>query len=562
MADLTIEYMQAGRGRTIEATAKLDGQNVYTDRLNVVKASDREKFARAVASAAGVSEADVKAELLQIADELMNPPEQPGGGEEVDISAIRRPELFHQHDVSGLCVPVVQMADGKPTGKWRLYLRWHDDGRREVVDLAEWLDTPGGKLWFYPQPAPPVLTQRAGWSDVARREWLAGQSIPNGADVFRRLCEVIAKFLDFPPETASGTAATLALWILLSYIYPAWPSVPYVSLTGPAGSGKSTVFAVLARLCYRPIESSNLTASSMFRALHDRGGVLLLDEAERLRDSTPDMGEIRSILLAGYKRGATAMRNEPTGDGKFRQIEFQVYGPKALAAIGTLPTALLSRCIRITMFRADAYSDKPRRRLDADPTMWAGLRDDLHSLAVEHGRTWLELADRSDVCPADFGGRSYELWQPILALAWWVEQQGMAGLLELMQEHAAGVVSEMSDEAVSEIDEILLRIVADATFDGSIVYLKAKDILEKARIEDAILFKNWTPRGIGSALRRYGLRTRKGTGNTGRVYSDVTRFDLEKIARTYGFELGIPPLSDVPLCTASTADDPENRSFF
>jgi hypothetical protein len=39
-----------------------------------------------------------------------------------------------------------------------------------------------------------------------------------------------------------------------------------------------------------------MTAPTLFRTLHDTGGTLLLDEAERLRDRTPDAGELRSIL--------------------------------------------------------------------------------------------------------------------------------------------------------------------------------------------------------------------------------------------------------------------------
>jgi len=116
--------------------------------------------------------------------------------------------------------------------------------------------------------------------------------------------------------------------------------------------------------------------------------VLLLDEAEKLRDGTPDAGELRSILLSGYKRGSPAMRLEKVGDG-FKRIAFDVFGPKAVAGIAALPEALASRCIRLTMFRAGADSPKPRRRLDADPATWAALRDDLHALALEHGLTWL-----------------------------------------------------------------------------------------------------------------------------------------------------------------------------
>ena len=136
-----------------------------------------------------------------------------------------------------------------------------------------------------------------------------------------------------------------------------------------------------------------------------RGGTLLLDEAEQLRNTRdPNVGEILSMLLAGYNRGGCAMRLEPIGESGFRMVSFDVFGPKALDCISGLPPALGSRCIPIIMFRSGPGSSMPRRRIDADPGGWQQLRDDLHVLALEHGPTWLELADRSDVCP-DMSGR-------------------------------------------------------------------------------------------------------------------------------------------------------------
>src|SRR6516164_10108058 len=129
------------------------------------------------------------------------------------------------------------------------------------------------------------------------------------------------------------------------------------------------------------------------------------------------------MLLAGYKRGGQATRLEPVGD-TFRPVAFDVYGPKALACIAGLPPALASRCIPVVMFRAEKGSLKPKRRIDADPEGWRRLRDDLYALALEHGADWLGLAQRADVCPSGLDGRSYELWQPLLALAAWFEGHG------------------------------------------------------------------------------------------------------------------------------------------
>src|SRR5262249_8067223 len=157
---------------------------------------------------------------------------------------------------------------------------------------------------------------------------------------------------DLPADTAAGTTATVALWVVLTYCYQAWPAVPYLFVGGPIGSGKSRLFEILIRLVFRALASSNLTGPALFRTLHDRGGTLVYDEAERLRQAT-DAGqqELLSMLLAGYKRGGQATRLEPIGDS-FRSVAFDVYGPKALACVAGLPPALASRCIPVTMFRA------------------------------------------------------------------------------------------------------------------------------------------------------------------------------------------------------------------
>ena len=101
-----------------------------------------------------------------------------------------------------------------------------------------------------------------------------------------------------------------------------------------------------------------------------------MDEAERLRNTQdPATAEILSMLLAGYKKGGTATRLEPVGDSGFKTVSFDVFGPKALACIAGLPPALASRAIPVTMFRSPPGSEKPRRRIDADPEGWQRLRD-------------------------------------------------------------------------------------------------------------------------------------------------------------------------------------------
>jgi hypothetical protein len=390
------------------------------------------------------------------------------------------------------------------------------------------------------------------WSAKSRAAWLENAAAPDPLDVFKRECEVIAYYLDLPAEHGAGIVATLALWVVLTYLYPAWDAVPYLYVGGPLGSGKSRLFEILIRLVWRPVNSSNMTASALFRRLHDRGGVLLLDEAERLRESTPDATELRSILLAGYKRGGKAMRNEPLGDGRFKQIEFDVYGPKAVACIVGLPPALISRCIQIIMFRSAPGSEKPKRRINEDPRRWASLRDDLHILALEHGGEFLELSSRTDACPA-MSGRNYELWQPLMVLAKWFEGHGVDGLLAIVQAHARYVIDSNQDDQTPEADETILRLLAEAVMD--LQTPTPAELLAKAKAADAETFKQWHATGISRVLKRYGILSRQSHGV--RAYRDVKRADMIRIQMSYGIDLGIetPPAAWVPLVPAPVTLD-------
>lgn len=261
---------------------------------------------------------------------------------------------------------------------------------------------------------------------------------------------------------------------------------------------------------------------------------MLLDEAERLKESTPDMTELRTSLLAGYKAGTVATRMERVEDS-FRTEYFDIFGPKALACINNLPPALASRCIPIMMFRASPKSLKPRRRIDEQPHLWQRLRDNLHIMALENGTMWLDLAKRSDVCP-EMSGRHYELWQPLLALAAWIEEAGASRLLSLMQEHAIATNEATRGEQTPDTDETLLRVLAEKISQGETPTAKA--VLNYVQKQELDLFKSWSPRGVASHLARYGLKTNKTKGQ--KVYCQVTLDDLRHIELNYGLDLGLP----------------------
>lgn len=546
---LSLQYQPTGQNGTVRISAIMNGQAIHADKLDISRSTARERFKKAILGRhPGIDQQGLEAELLRIASELNPQPAAQSQATEVEVAGIVRPELFHTREVSGMLVPRVTIAGNEPVARWMSYLRWAD-GRREQRALAPSIETSDGRrLWLHPLPAEPEITARPLWTAEARSQWLQGRPAPHPRTLFNQLCESFARFLEFSPDSGHGDRAVLSLWTVLTYVYPVWNAVPYLNIGGPLGSGKSRVFELLARLAFRPLVAANMTAPTLFRTLHEQGGILLLDEAERLRDGTPDAAEIRSILLSGYKAGTPAKRLEAVGNKQFKTATFDVFGPKAIAGISALPEALSSRCIRMTMFRCGPESEKPRRRVDEQPRIWAQLRDDLHALALEHGPTWHDLATRAGACPAMMG-RDFELWQPLLALADWIEEAGEDHLLGTIQEHAERIIEISREDATPDTDEVLLRLLTEAVLAGSNAALTPSELLRQASAREQSQFSKWSTRGVANALKRYGIVTTRWNGQ--RTYSDVSPAMLVRIERAYGLDLGLSPKTRT-LCTHST----------
>lgn len=515
-------------------TAKQGDQILHHDRMDIAKDRQRTAFLNKLRKrcpsldieAAGQLMLDEAFRAAQAAEQSHREPPR-----ELDVSRIVRPHLFHVPEVSGLLVPVAQVHNNsRVQGIWLLCLQWAD-GRRECVDLVDFLDLGDNeRLWFSQRPPAPPSTTVSRWSLEGRTKWLGGH-VPDLKALFISITDRFLDLLEFPPDDMLGTASTLTLWVMLTYTYSIWEAVPYLSIGGSLGSGKSRLLEVLGLLVYSAIHSSNLTAPSLFRTLHSQGGTVLFDEAERLNDRTPDAGELRSILLAGYRRGGQATRLEKIGDG-FQPMSFEVYGPKAIAGISSMPAALASRCIRIMMFRAGKDSPVPRKRVDPAASIWARLRDDLHCMALTYGArltamaNWLPDSEQ-------LNGRNLELWLPILAIATLVEEAGMDGLVDEVERHAVKSIESAHEDAIPELDEMLLRTLKQMLEDKEWGVTPGELLQVVSAVEPSLVAK-YTPRGISTILTRYGIKTKR---TSGKRLLRVSSKQWEAIEQSYGIDM-------------------------
>lgn len=544
--DLHVE--PGSRGSAATVTVRRGGELLACEQFNVAKGKERQKFIEAVRDRLGedafhLLDPDVvEQQLVEAAAAIAASPKMPPPADAVELGDGRvvRPERLILPSVSGLAVPRRLDRGGEIVTEWMLYLRWRD-GKREATPLPEVLTVDGERIFISPRPPEPPPSMQPGWSAASREAWLAGSTSMPPDEACRLLLESFGRYLDLPPETAAGTVAMLACWSLLSYVFPVFDAVPYLAVGGPAGSGKSRVFELLGQVVLRPLLTSNLSNPALFRSLHSFGGVALLDEAERLRESrSPEVQELLSSLLAGYKRGGCATRCEAAGDGKFVMRHFSVFGPKALASINEVPPTLSTRCLAVQMFRSPPGSRKPRLRVEADAGRWQTIRDALHILAMEYGSEWLSLPARQDVVP-EMSGRNFELWQPLLAIAAWLEDHGARGMLDLLRRHALLLIESSREAATPPDDEAILQALARAV--GSGIAPTAGELLATVQDAEPSLFHKWSARAVAAHLARYALRSRKCNG---RHIFDPSPTDLLRVQQAYGIDLDLPPADPTP----------------
>jgi hypothetical protein len=105
----------------------------------------------------------------------------------------------------------------------------------------------------------------------------------------------------------------------------------------------------------------------------------------------------------------------------------------------------------------------------------------------------------------------------------------------MMQAHALRTVNDAFDDAVPEADETLLTILAERVQRGE--RPTSSELLAEAQNRDASTFAKWSPRGVSSRLRNYGLKAHKIDNR--RVYKNA-KSQLLAVQASYNLPLGFP----------------------
>ncbi|MBI3782092.1 MAG: DUF3631 domain-containing protein [Deltaproteobacteria bacterium] len=262
----------------------------------------------------------------------------------------------------------------------------------------------------------------------------------DGAKMLDNLAAVHHRFVVMP----DGAADAAALWDLHTYCLNAFDVSPILTFTSPQKRcGKSTALDVHRALAHRTIVAGSITTAALFRIVEAMSPTLLIDEADTF---LAEREELRGILNAGHTRSSQVIRT--VGDDHEPRA-FRVFGAKALAAIGALPSTIEDRSIMIRMARKTARETVERLRRDRIERELESLRRRCARWAADNCE---RLRESDPTVPSELHDRAADNWRPLLAIA-----DAAGGDWPCRARRAATL---LYDGRTSE-DDVAVRLLAD-----------------------------------------------------------------------------------------------------
>ena len=230
--------------------------------------------------------------------------------------------------------------------------------------------------------------------------------------LFDRLEQFLGRFISYPSD-AARVAHTL--WIAHTWLMDQWESTPRIAFLSPEpGSGKTRALEVTEHLVPRAVHAVNTTPAYLFRKVSDAAGppTILYDEIDTVfGPRAKDSEDIRGMLNAGHRRGATAGRCVVRGNAPVQTEELPAYCAVALAGLHDVPDTIVTRSVVVRMRRrAPGERVEPWRerinRPQAEP-LAAELAAWSRPIKV---MTWPDMPDAIQ-------DRDADVWEPLIAVA-------------------------------------------------------------------------------------------------------------------------------------------------
>jgi putative DNA primase/helicase len=318
----------------------------------------------------------------------------------------------------------------------------------------------------------------------------------DGAALADMIVAIIERHIACEREVANATA----LWIIFTWCIEVMHTAPVACITAPLKRcGKTILLRLIGKLCAKPLMTSNISASALFRSIEKWHPTLLIDEADTFLKDNED---IRGILNAGHSTDGYVLRT--TGDDH-EPTPFYVFGAKAIAGIGHLPDTLKDRSILLELRRK--RKDEQRQRLRyADQSQFLEIRQKLARWSGDHMEV-LRVA-RPEL-PDALNDRAQDNWEPLFAIA-----DCLGSHWSQTARHAALSISGIEEEAPSIKEQFLADIKKCFKAQG-VTRIPTVNLLKHLCSDVESPWVEWgfnktpmTPRQLSKLLGNFGIKSK------------------------------------------------------
>jgi len=308
--------------------------------------------------------------------------------------------------------------------------------------------------------------------------------------------QVIRRFIICDEVTIIATV----LWIAMTWFIDVIQVAPLAVITAPEKRcGKSQLLFLLNRLVRQPLSASNITPAALFRAIDKWSPTLLIDEADTFMKDNDDL---RGILNCGHTRDS-AFIIRVVGK-ELEPHRFNVWGAKALAGIGHLPSTIMDRAITLKLRRKLPNEHVERLRYVEDD-LFKQLQSQLERFAADYEQA--VRSARPDL-PSALNDREQDNWDPLLAIA-----DVIGGDWPNRARTAALTLSSMDNATGSDGTDILSSI-KEIFEQKNIERISSVDLIDALCADDEQSWATYcygkpiTPRQLASLLKEYGIKSK------------------------------------------------------
>jgi hypothetical protein len=319
-------------------------------------------------------------------------------------------------------------------------------------------------------------------------------------EVYNLIREQFEKYMDFSDERLY---TLFSCFVIYSYFYPLFNHAPVIQLWGEFKTGKTKVCSLLEAMMFNPINSANISSSSVFRLIESRRAIIILDESEDLL-TAERARDIRNMLLAGTGKSGETFRQERSGEtDNFHTQSFKVFSPKLIANIaGINVPALQSRTIMITMTGTNDKEKADAVVVQEDP-IWKEIRNELYRLCLCGFQEVINIREKFPKIA--LSGRSLGLWQGILSIASLIDDNTFQELLSYAKENKENM--EGDQEEFGDEPKAMLQKLLELCPDNKMVEKTPSELMDHFLVGLGYQFNITSKRDLATRLGRFGMHT-------------------------------------------------------